>query len=321
MSNVLVFCEVKEGQLSPLSFECLSEARKIADKLGSGVIAALLGDAVSALASECGRGGADRVLVCQDSVLKHFNDEIFSAVLADIISQESINYVVGSATFYGKALFGRLAAISNGALIPDATGVDFEGDKIVVEHPGYGGNAILKFGFNTENVKIITLRPKAFIPDEGLSRDAEVADFPFDSSKYEGEAKVVERISEGSGEVPLTEADIIVSGGRGLKEADNYKLVEELAKKLGAAAGASRAIVDAEWVPYKRQVGQTGKTVNPKLYIACGISGAIQHLAGMQSSKYIVAINKDPDAPIFKVATWGVVGNALEILPILTEKL
>ncbi|MBD3170303.1 MAG: electron transfer flavoprotein subunit alpha/FixB family protein [candidate division Zixibacteria bacterium] len=321
MSNVIAYCEVKDGNLAGISTETLSEARKIADKAGSKVVAALLGDAVSAVAKQCGEAGADKVVICQDSDLKKFHDEIHCQVLKDIAESESAGFIMGSATFYGKALFGRLAASMGTGLIPDATNIEFDGDNIAIEHPGYGGNIIMKLGFNTDKPKVITLRPKAFAPQEGLSREAETVDFPFDSTKYQAKAKVTEMVDEGSGQVALTEADIIVSGGRGIKEADNYKLIEELAAQLGAAAGASRAIVDAGWVPYKHQVGQTGKTVNPKLYIAAGISGAIQHLAGMQSSKYIVAINKDPDAPIFKLATWGIVGNALEVLPALTKRL
>jgi electron transfer flavoprotein alpha subunit len=321
LSDILVYCEVKEQKLSPISFEALSEARKIAEKLNFKVTAALIGPAVSGAADECGRGGADKVIFCQDSALTYFNDQIYCGILKDLAESEGARFIMGSATFYGKALFSRLAAVMETGIIPDAIGIEFEEGKIVVEHPGYGGNVIMKFGFNTEKAKIITLRPKAFAPEAGLSRQAEVVDFPFDPSKYETKINVTESVSEAAGQVPLTEADIIVSGGRGMKEAANYSMIQGLAGKLGAATGASRAIVDAGWVPYKYQVGQTGKTVNPKLYIACGISGAIQHLAGMQSSKYIVAINKDPDAPIFKVATWGIVGNALEVVPALIKRL
>jgi electron transfer flavoprotein alpha subunit len=169
---------------------------------------------------------------------------------------------------------------------------------------------------------MVTLRPKAIpepLPDD--SRSGKKADLVYDESKHGSRAKILDSVSEGSQEISLTDADIIVSGGRGIKNADNYKMIKDLAGVLGAAAGASRAVVDAGWVPYSHQVGQTGKTVNPKLYVACGISGAIQHLVGMQSSKTIVAINRDPEAPIFKVATYGIVGDIFEILPKLTEKL
>lgn len=321
MSDILVYCEVKEQKLSPISFEVLSEARKIAEKLNFKVTAVLIGPAVSGAVDECGQGGADKVIFCQDSALTYFNDQIYCGILKELAESEGARFIMGNATFYGKALFSRLAAVMETGIIPDAIGIEFADGKITVEHPGYGGNVIMKFGFNTEKAKIITLRPKAFAPEEGLSRQAEVVDFPFDPSKYETKINVTESVSEAAGQVPLTEADIIVSGGRGMKEAANYSMIQELAGKLGAATGASRAIVDAGWVPYKYQVGQTGKTVNPKLYIACGISGAIQHLAGMQSSKYIAAINKDPDAPIFKVATWGIVGNALEVVPALIKRL
>ncbi|MCP4634374.1 MAG: electron transfer flavoprotein subunit alpha/FixB family protein [candidate division Zixibacteria bacterium] len=321
MSNTVVYCEVKESKLSQISLEALSEARKIADKFGSRVIGVLIGDAVSSIASDCGKGGADKVIVCQDSALKYFNDQLYCGILAEIVDSEAAGYVLGSATSYGKALFGRLAAKLDTGITPDVIEISIDENDVIAKHPGYGGNVIMKFGFQTEKPKLITMRPKAFAPVGGISRDAEVADLAFDESKYLSNSKVTEAVSESAGQVALTEADIIISGGRGLKEADNYKLIEDLSMKLGAAAGASRAIIDAGWVPYKHQVGQTGKTVNPKLYIACGISGAIQHLAGMQSSKYIVAINKDADAPIFKIATWGIVGNALEIIPAISNRL
>ena len=284
MSNILVYCETKDGKISPISFEALSEGRKIADKTGTKVIGVLLGNGVADPASKCGKGGADKVVACSDSALQYFNDQVYCGVLKDIADAENAGFIIGSATFYGKALFSRLAAVMGTGLIPDATGIEFEGDNLIIYHPGYGGNAILKLEFNTEKPKIITLRPKAFPPGEGLEREPEVSEFAFEPSKYKSASNVAESVSESAGQVALTEADIIVSGGRGLKEAANYKLVEDLAATLGAAAGASRAIVDAGWVPYKHQVGQTGKTVNPKLYIACGISGAIQHLAGMQSA-------------------------------------
>ncbi len=319
--NIIAYCEVKNGDLSPIAMEVLSEGRKLADKFGSKLIGVLIGDPVSDLEAKCGKGGVDKVVVCQNEALKYFNDQLYSGILADISALESAEFIMGSATFYGKALFSRLAGMMETALIPDIIEIGVENDNLFSKHPGYGGNIIMKLGFNIDKPKILTLRPKAFTPQEGISREPEIAEFPFDPTKYSSNTKVTETVSEGGGQVPLTEADIIVSGGRGLKEAANYKLIEELAAKLGAATGASRAIVDAGWVPYKHQVGQTGKTVNPKLYIACGISGAIQHLAGMQSSKYIVAINKDPDAPIFKIATWGIVGNDLEILPALIKKL
>ncbi|PJA26387.1 MAG: electron transfer flavoprotein subunit alpha [candidate division Zixibacteria bacterium CG_4_9_14_3_um_filter_46_8] len=321
MSDVLVYCDSKAGKPSPISFEVLSEGHKIADKFSVKLTAVLIGDSVSESASECALGGADKVIICQHSTLKYFNDQIYCSILVDIAKTESAGFILGSATFYGKALFSRLAAVLKTGLIPDATAIEFDAGNLIVEHPGYGGNALLKFGFGTQRPKIITLRPKAFGVTGDNPRNAQIVEYAFDAAKHSSGSSVRESIVEGGGQVPLTEADIIVSGGRGLKEAANYKLIEELAAKLGAAAGASRAIVDAGWVPYKNQVGQTGKTVNPKLYIACGISGAIQHLAGMQSSKYIVAINRDADAPIFKVATWGIVGNALEVIPALIKRL
>jgi len=229
---------------------------------------------------------------------------------------------LGGATFVGKSLFPRLAASLSSGLAADITSISWDGDNILAVRPAYGGKALIKVSPAGPGPQMATLRPKAFPdPSPDDSRSGEKSELTYDESKYGSRAKILESVSEGGQEISLTDADIIVSGGRGIKEAANYKMIKELADVLGAAAGASRAVVDAGWVPYSHQVGQTGKTVNPKLYVACGISGAIQHLVGMQSSKTIVAINRDAEAPIFKVATYGIVGDIFEILPKLTEKL
>ncbi|HBC46699.1 MAG TPA: electron transfer flavoprotein subunit alpha, partial [candidate division Zixibacteria bacterium] len=226
------------------------------------------------------------------------------------------------ATFSGKFLFGRLSAILSSGLASDITAIEWDGDNILATRPAYGGKALLKVSPAGPGPQMATLRPKAFQePIMNDSRSGETTVWPFDDTKFASRAIVLQHVSEGDQQISLTDADIIVSGGRGLRAPENFKLIRELADTMGAAVGASRATVDAGWIPYAHQVGQTGKTVNPKLYVACGISGAIQHLVGMQSSKTIVAINRDSEAPIFKVATYGVVGDIFEILPKLTERL
>jgi electron transfer flavoprotein alpha subunit len=321
-AGIVTFAELKEGRLTPVARETVGVARRLADEKSWKVTAVLIGDDVSSLADELIRFGADKVVVCDNPALKGFLDESYCKILAEIVKRENAAVILGGATFMGKSLFPRLAVTLLSGLAADITAVEWDGENILATRPAYGGKALIKLSPAGPGPQVATLRPKAFpdpTPDEG--RSGEKSDFAYDDSKHGSRARIVESVSEGGQEISLTDADIIVSGGRGIKAPENYKMIRELASALGAAAGASRAIVDAGWVPYSHQVGQTGKTVNPKLYVACGISGAIQHLVGMQSSKTIVAINRDPEAPIFKVATYGIVGDVFEILPRLTEKL
>ncbi|OGC94927.1 MAG: electron transfer flavoprotein subunit alpha, partial [candidate division Zixibacteria bacterium RBG_16_53_22] len=266
--------------------------------------------------------GADKVIIFDSPKLAHFVDESCAKIMADVAGSGNATAIFAGATFYGKSLFARLAAMLQSGLAADVTALEWDGDNLLATKPAYGGKAIIKISPVGPGPQMVTLRPKAFPePTPDPSRAGEKETLPFDETRYGSRAKVLEHVSEGGQEISLTDADIIVSGGRGLRAPENFKLVRELAAAIGGAVGASRATVDAGWIPYAHQVGQTGKTVNPKLYIACGISGAIQHLVGMQSSKTIVAINRDAEAPIFKVATYGIVGDIFEILPKLTERL
>jgi electron transfer flavoprotein alpha subunit len=313
---------MKEGKLSSVARQAAGMARKMADEKGWRVASALIGDKVAHLADELIQLGADKVIIFESPSLAHFTDESYAKIMADVAISGKAAAIFGGATFVGKFLFGRLAAILGSGMAADVTALEWDGDNLLATRPTYGGKAILKVSPVGPGPQMVTIRPKAFpepLPDAGRSGEKET--LPFDEARYGSRARVLEHVSEGGQEISLTDADIIVSGGRGLRAPENFKLVRELAAAIGGAVGASRATVDAGWIPYAYQVGQTGKTVNPKLYIACGISGAIQHLVGMQSSKTIVAINRDAEAPIFKVATYGIVGDIFEILPKLAERL
>lgn len=313
-----IFAQQRNGVISSGAFEQLAVARTLADSTGGTVTAILFGHNVGDQAQQLAARGADRAIVADDPALASFADDQYADLLSRWIVADKPDIVIGSATVYGRALFSRLAAKLGVGLVADAGGIELRDGKPHVTKATYGGKAFTEYVFTGPTPWLVTLRPKT--SEESRVRDGKGS---VDTRAVEGlgnpQVHIVASESLGAGAVPLTEADIIVSGGRGLKGPENYKMVEELAHVLGAASGASRAIVDAGWVPYDKQVGQTGKTVNPKLYIACGISGAIQHLVGMQSARVIVAINKDADAPIFKVASYGIIGDVFAYLPEITR--
>ena len=321
-NGILFIAEMKGSELAPITRQVAGISRKLADAKNLSVTGVVIGKGVSGVADNLIKLGADTVYVCDSPEVENFIDESYAKIVKDIAAKDAPKVIIGGASFFGKELFPRVAAILNSGLAPDVTGLEWDGDNILATRPTYGGKAILKVTPAGTGPQMTTVRPKAFADatkDDG--RSGNVEQFAYDSAKHAARAKVLEKVTEGGQTISLTDADIIVSGGRGLREPDNFKLIKELADALGAAVGASRATVDAGWIPYSHQVGQTGKTVNPKLYVACGISGAIQHLVGMQSSKIIVAINRDAEAPIFKVATYGIVGDLFEFVPALTEKL
>jgi len=311
--KILTIALQKDGQPIPASYELIEAAKS----LGGEVMTAYLSDSDAGASELASRGGGNVLTVTHDS-LKLFNDEIYCKVLTALIEKHKPDVVLGPASFYGKALLGRLAAKNGGTMASDTTGLKLDGDKLVATRPNYGGSVLSQLVQNDGGPFFATVRGKIFPESEDGA--GEVVAETVDASAFEASMTVTERKVESAGAVNLTEADIIVSAGRGMKGPENLPLVEELAQVLGGAVGASRAIVDGGWTPYSRQVGQTGKTVNPKLYIAVGISGAIQHLVGMRSSQTIVAVNRDKDAPIFNVANYGIVGDAMEIVPALTAK-
>lgn len=305
----------KDGQLLAASFELIEAAKSI----GGEVFTAILARDASPLASQLASRGAGKVLAISHPELEHFNDELYARVISQLITKYAPDLVLGPASFYGKALFGRLAAAINAPMASDVTSVAMDGDNLVVTRPSYGGSVISRVTRNSDDRPFLaTVRMKIY--PESKEGTGEVVGESAEGSALAGKSRVKELKVESSGAVNLTEADVIVSAGRGLKSADNLPMVKDLADALKGAFGASRAIVDAGWTEYANQVGQTGKTVNPKLYIAIGISGAIQHLVGMQTSKTIVAVNRDKDAPIFNIANYGIVGDAFEVVPALTKK-
>jgi len=323
--GVWVVAEHLHGELRRGTFELLGEGRRLADKLGVELGAALLGDGIGGLTAPLIAHGADRVFIAQDPVLAHFRTGPHTDVLAGMINRYKPEIVLISATPQGRDLAPRVAARLSTGLTADCTGLDIDqAERLLVQtRPAFGGNLMATIVCRHARPQMATVRPgvmKPLAPDP--SRTGEVVEIPVRLDEMSVVAKVVEVVQQGTdGRVNLQDAEVIVAGGRGLGKAENFSLIRELAEVLGAAVGASRAAVDAGWIPAYHQVGQTGRTVQPKLYIACGISGAVQHLAGMSSSDVIIAINKDPSAPIFGVATYGIVGDLFEIVPALTKRL
>jgi electron transfer flavoprotein alpha subunit len=321
--GVWVFAEQRSGKLSNVAFELLGEGRKLADELGEPLVAVLLGNKIEAEAKRLVAFGADKVFVADAPELENFLEDSYAQVLTDLIKQENPNIVLIGATAIGRSLGPKIAARLGTGLTADCTGlaVDVAEKNLLQTRPAFGGNLMATILCPNHRPQMATVRPKVFKPlAEDTGRSGNITKVDLSKTAWNIRAKVLEVVNEVGSSVNLEEANIIVSGGRGLGDPKNFELVKELANVLGGAVGASRAAVDAGWMPYAHQVGQTGKTVGPKIYFACGIHGAIQHLAGMSSSDIIIAINKNPDAPIFKMATFGIVGDVLEILPLLTKE-
>jgi len=313
---ILTFAEQRDGRLRRAALEAVSEARRLSGPLAGTVTTVVVGPGSDALTSELGAQGADRVVVFDDPAFATYATESYARALAQVIVQTKPSVVLIPFTAMGKDMAPRVAARVDAGLASDCVALEVKEGRLAGRRPMYAGKAYATVEWAGEP-QMATLRPNVFPlgPVDAL-RPVEVVR---GSVETKARAKVTAVTATAQGRVQLGEAQIIVSGGRGLKGPENFHLVESLAEAFGAAVGASRAVVDAGWVDHQMQVGQTGRTVSPSLYVACGISGAIQHLAGMSSSRYIVAINKDKDAPIFKVADYGVVGDLFEILPRLTE--
>lgn len=312
--GIFVIAEQREGALRKVSFELASAARKLADQSGDEVSAILLGSGIESLAAELGKFGVDKVFVGDNAVLEPYVTEAHAQVVAKILKDNDAAIALFGASVQGKDLSARVAAKLAGGLATDCTDVKIDGGNFVAIRPMYAGKVFADVTFNTTPA-MASLRPNVFPAVENAKAAAVTK---VDVAVDEVKSKVLEVQKDTSGKVDLTEANVIVSGGRGMKGPDEYKILEELADVLKGTVGASRAAVDAGWRPQKDQVGQTGKVVSPNLYIACGISGAIQHLAGMSSSKCIVAINKDAEAPIFTKADFGVVDDLFKVVPELT---
>lgn len=321
-NGVWVFAEQKEGKVANVAFELIGEGKKLAEKLNTKVSAILLGEGMEEASRELVARGADTVYVVDNPKLHYYNDEIYSNIFIQLVKTYKPEIILLGATTYGRSLGPKVSSTLNTGLTADCTSleIDMERRLLLQTRPAFGGNLMATIICPNNRPQMSTVRPKvmkALEPD--FSRQGEIIspsiDIPPDTV-----TKVLEVVNNLTEKVNLTEADIIVSAGRGIGDPKNLKYIEELADVLGAAVGASRAVVDAGWIDYSHQVGQTGKTVGPKVYFACGISGAVQHLAGMSSSDTIIAINKNPEAPIFKIANIGIVGDILEVLPALTNE-
>lgn len=319
--DVLVFAEQRRGKVASVSYELLGAGKRLADELGTKLLAVLLGASESE-ARELIKWGADSVLFCSDPSLQQFNDDSYSDVLTKVIKEYKPSIVLAGATPIGRSFIPRVAARVRTGLTADCTSleIDSETRNLLQVRPAFGGNIMATILCPDYRPQMATVRSRVMKKGQyNENRKGEIINI--DSGNVSSRTKVLEFVKEASEiSVNLHEADIIVAGGRGMGGDKGFKLIEELAEALGGVVGASRAAVDEEWVSYSHQVGQTGKTVNPKIYFACGISGAVQHMVGMQSSDVIIAINKNPEAPIFNVATYGIVGDAFEILPLLTKK-
>lgn len=322
--DVWVFAQQSEGIIDPVSFELLGKAKDLAMQLNENVCAVLLGNKnINENAKELIEYGADKVYVADDSLLLNYLTEPYAEIISNLIQEKKPNIFLLGATTVGRDLASRIAAKIRTGLTADCTELSIDPEKKILKQtrPAFGGNIMATIISPDFRPQMSTVRPKVFkklLKDQ--NRKGQIIEIKAKISEKSLRTKLIEIIRSTEKKVNLSEAELIVSGGRGIGSAENFKIIESLADVIGGAVGASRATVDAGWISQYHQVGQTGKTVSPKLYIACGISGAIQHLAGMQSSDIIIAINKDPYAPIFGVATYGIVGDVLEIVPAMTKK-
>jgi len=321
--DVWVFCEQKGGAIQSISFELLGEGRKLADKLGVKLCAVILGAGLEEKMDELSHRGADRIYLVDHPALKNYQDDPYTEVLVKLAEEYKPEVILCGATTIGRSLVSRVAIKIGAGLTADCTQLDIDAaERLLLQtRPAFGGNIMATIITPNHRPQMATVRHKV-MKEAAIDKNhrAEVISKTYPEEVFKSRTRLLDIVAEIGETVNLSEADIIVSGGRGMGGKEGFALLGELTKALGGAVGAARSAVDADWIPYSHQVGQTGKTVCPKLYIACGISGQIQHLIGMQSSKVIVAINKDPDAPIFKIATYGIVGDVFDIVPALTKE-
>ncbi len=316
MASVLVFTEFANGQLKKSALELLSAARKS----GLKVQALALGSGAKGLADALGKEGVDEALLGDDAAFDKYNPELFTEAVTNVLNSKKPAVVLASSSTLGRDLFPRVAARLNTGVTSDCTELEISGSgDVKARRPMYAGKCTAEVAFENSPIKIVLTRPNQLVVTPASA--AKTATVEEIKAPVKDLKTIIKEVVKGaSNKLDLSEANVIVSGGRGMKEPANFKMLEDLAEVLGATVGASRAVVDAGWVPHSMQVGQTGKTVAPTLYIACGISGAIQHLAGMSGSKVVVAINKDANAPIFQKASYGIVGDVTEVVPLLTQE-
>lgn len=319
--SIVAFIEVRDGAAKKSSLEALSEARRQADNRGTKVTAVVIGSPSAEAVTKTSTFRPDKVLVADDAIFANYSAQAYAKALDQAVRQENAKAVFVSASAMGKEVAARTAAKSRTSVLADVVSIDWQ-TSFKAQRPVYSGKAYAEVEAKPGSPVFVSLRPNVFpLGEASIDHKPELQKLAVSIDPEDLKGKVTEIHKTVMETVELGEAEIIVSGGRGLKGPEHFHLVKELAQVLGAAMGASRAVVDAGWVDHQFQVGQTGKVVSPTLYVACGISGAIQHLAGMSSSKYIVAINKDPDAPIFKIANYGIVGDVFQILPALTDEI
>lgn len=322
--GVLVFCEFRKGELAPVSLELLGAGRRLADTRGVVLSALLLGYETGDTSQKLIAHGADTVYLADSDILKEYQEDVYSNITARIISKYKPEIVLAGATAIGRSFIPGVATELNAGLTADCTGLEIRSDDgaLLQTRPAFGGNIMATIVCESSRPQMATVRPKVMKElefDSGRSGEVITVEVPEEAQA--SKIQVMESVVSEGATVNIQEADILVSGGRGLESEKGFEMIRELADTLGAKVSASRAVVDAGWIPYPHQVGQTGKTVAPKLYIACGISGAVQHVAGMQSAETIVAINRDENATIFDVADYGIVGDINEVIPKLIRKI
>jgi electron transfer flavoprotein alpha subunit len=320
--GVWVFAEQNKGELKSVGYELLSKGRELADTLETELCAICMGHNVRDV-DQLITYGADKVYLIDDPALANHQEDLYTGALIRLIKEYKPEIVLAGATSLGRSFFPRVAAILRTGLTADCTGLDIDTEKrlLLQTRPAFGGNIMATIICQAKRPQMSTVRPRVFGRKTQNGRKGQIIKVNLDKERITSKTKLLNFIEDLTEKVKIEDADVIVSGGRGLEKPENFGLLQELATVMGAALGSSRPPVDDGWIPYSHQVGQTGKTVRPKLYVACGISGSVQHMAGMGTSEHIVAINTDPNAPIFEIATWGIIGNLFEIVPILIEKL
>ncbi len=316
--DIFVFVEYKDGNIRKVSLELLTKGKELAEKNGAVLYAGIIGFQIKEIA-EIVKGYADKVIVVDNESLNDYRCDTYVSALEQLIKKYQPSLILGGSTVTGKDLFPRLAARLNVSLVSDAVGVGFDGDRLKVKKPLYGGKVISWLSFKDGFSPLITFRPNSFSVEK-LSLNGEVIEEKIEVVKDQ-KFNVLNVNKGGTKKVDLQEADFIICGGRGMKGPESFQVLEEIADIMGGRVGASRAVVDSKWREYDDQVGKSGKTVSPKLYIGCGVSGALHHTMGMDTSKVIVAVNKDPNAPIFSYADYGIVDDLFNVLPALKEEL
>lgn len=326
-SGVCVYLEANGGRIADVGFELVSEGKKLADQLGVKLSAVAIGSSIEKSALEAFQYGLDKLYLIDSPVFSDNLDDIFAKALAQVITRYKPEIFLAGATWFGRTLIPKVAAILKTGLTADCTGLAIDEEKKILlqTRPTFGGNILATIITGNARPQMATVRPHVMEKKKISKVERDYKDrieyIKIDESKFKSKYKLLGTEKELNENINITDYEVIVSGGRGLGGSEKFPMLKELADLLGGVVGASRAAVDSGWISYPHQVGQTGKTVNPKMYIACGISGAIQHLAGMQTSDIIIAINKDPGAPIFKVANYGIVGDIFEVVPMLIKRL